>query len=38
EDLLAVYAVGGSLVQVAHPDPAALQRRRATEKVTRDLR
>jgi uncharacterized protein (TIGR03089 family) len=38
EDLLAVYAVGGSLVQVAHPDPAALQRRRAMEKVTRDLR
>lgn len=38
EDLLAVYAVGGSLVQVAHPDPAALDRRRAMEKVTRDLR
>ena len=36
--LLAVYAVGGSLVQVAHPDPAALDRRRAMEKVTRDLR
>lgn len=33
--LLAVFAVGGSLVQVAHPDPAALDRRRATENVTR---
>ncbi|KUI23826.1 acetyl-CoA synthetase [Mycobacterium sp. IS-1742] len=37
ERLLAVYAVGGSLVQVAHPDPAALERRRAMEKVTREL-
>jgi uncharacterized protein (TIGR03089 family) len=37
ERLLAVYAVGGSLVQVAHPDQAALERRRAMEKVTRDL-
>lgn len=35
--LLAVYAVGGSLVQVAHPDPAALERRVAMEKVTRHL-
>lgn len=35
--LLAVYAAGGSLVQVAHPDPAALDRRRAMEKVTRSL-
>ncbi|WP_197374166.1 TIGR03089 family protein [Mycolicibacterium baixiangningiae] len=35
--LLAVYAVGGSLVQVAHPDPAVLERRRAMEKVTRTL-
>ncbi|BBY17233.1 TIGR03089 family protein [Mycolicibacterium litorale] len=35
--LLAVYAVGGSLVQVAHPDAAALDRRRAMEKVTRTL-
>jgi uncharacterized protein (TIGR03089 family) len=35
--LLAVYAVGGSLVQVAHPDPAALERRRTMEKVTRTL-
>ncbi|KUI31167.1 acetyl-CoA synthetase [Mycobacterium sp. IS-1496] len=37
ERLLAVYSVGGSLVQVAHPDPAALERRRAMEKVTRGL-
>ncbi|BBZ06731.1 TIGR03089 family protein [Mycolicibacterium doricum] len=35
--LLAVYTVGGSLVQVAHPDAAALERRRAMEKITRDL-
>lgn len=35
--LLAVYAVGGSLVQVAHPDPTALERRTAMEKVTRTL-
>jgi uncharacterized protein (TIGR03089 family) len=35
EDLLAVLAVGGSLVQVANPDPAALPRRIETEKVTR---
>ena len=33
--LLAPYAVGASLVYVAHPDAAALDRRRATEKVTR---
>ncbi len=37
ERLLAVYSLGGSLVQVAHPDPAALERRRAMEKVTRSL-
>lgn len=36
--LLAVLAVGGSLVQVANPDPAAQQRRIDTEKVTRTLR
>jgi uncharacterized protein (TIGR03089 family) len=36
--LLAVFAVGGSLVQVAHPDPGALDRRRGMEKVTRDAR
>jgi uncharacterized protein (TIGR03089 family) len=35
DGLLAVMAVGASLVQVAHPDPAALQRRIETEKVTR---
>jgi uncharacterized protein (TIGR03089 family) len=35
EGLLAVLAVGGSLVQVANPDPASLPRRIATEKVTR---
>ncbi|MBX7450606.1 TIGR03089 family protein [Mycolicibacterium sp. 3033] len=33
--LLAPYAVGASLVYVAHPDATALDRRRATEKVTR---
>ncbi|MBB3750268.1 uncharacterized protein (TIGR03089 family) [Mycolicibacterium sp. BK634] len=36
-NLLGVFAVGASLVQVANPDPAALERRRTTEKVTRDL-
>jgi len=35
--LLAVLAIGGSLVQVANPDPAALPRRIETEKVTRVL-
>jgi uncharacterized protein (TIGR03089 family) len=35
EGLLAVLSVGGSLVQVANPDPAALRRRIETEKVTR---
>ncbi|MBO0677693.1 TIGR03089 family protein [Mycolicibacterium sp. S2-37] len=35
DHLLAVFAVGGSLVQVAHPDATALERRRATEKITR---
>nr|CRL78302.1 hypothetical protein CPGR_05151 [Mycolicibacterium komanii] len=35
EHLLAVFAVGASLVQVANPDPALLDRRRATEKVTK---
>ncbi|WP_267305775.1 TIGR03089 family protein [Mycobacterium barrassiae] len=33
--LLALYAVGASLVQVANPDTAALDRRRQTEKITR---
>ena len=37
ENLLAVFAAGASLVQVANPDPALLARRRETEKVTRDL-
>jgi uncharacterized protein (TIGR03089 family) len=35
DNLLAVYAIGASLVQVANPDQAALDRRRQTEKVTR---
>lgn len=35
--LLAVLATGASLVQVAHLDPQALQRRIDTEKVTRVL-
>jgi uncharacterized protein (TIGR03089 family) len=34
-NLLAVLAAGASLVQVANPDAAALDRRRQTEKVTR---
>jgi uncharacterized protein (TIGR03089 family) len=33
--LLAPYAVGASVVKVAHPDPDLLDRRRATEKTTR---
>jgi uncharacterized protein (TIGR03089 family) len=37
DGLLAVLAVGASLVQVANPDPAALSRRMETEKVTRAL-
>jgi uncharacterized protein (TIGR03089 family) len=37
DNLLAVFAAGASLVQVANPDPAAQDRRRATEKVTRVL-
>jgi uncharacterized protein (TIGR03089 family) len=35
--LLSVLAVGASLVQVANPDLAAMQRRIETEKVTRVL-
>ena len=35
DNLLAVFAAGASLVQVANPDPAALDRRRQTEKMTR---
>ncbi|MEB3982261.1 TIGR03089 family protein [Mycobacterium sp. 663a-19] len=37
DGLLAILAVGGSLVQVANPDPEAPQRRIETEKVTRVL-
>jgi uncharacterized protein (TIGR03089 family) len=37
DGMLAVFAVGGSLVQVANPEPATLSRRMATEKVTRVL-
>lgn len=37
DGLLAVLSVGGSLVQVANPDPASLQRRVEMEKVTRVL-
>lgn len=37
DGLLAVMAVGASLVQVANPDPSALERRIETEKVTRVL-
>jgi uncharacterized protein (TIGR03089 family) len=36
-NLLAVFATGASLVQVANSDPAIMERRRTTEKVTRDL-
>jgi uncharacterized protein (TIGR03089 family) len=34
-NLLAMFAVGASLVQVANPDPTALDRRRQMEKVTK---
>jgi hypothetical protein len=37
DNLVAVLAAGASLVQLANPDPAALDRRRVTEKVTRTL-
>jgi uncharacterized protein (TIGR03089 family) len=37
DGLLSILAVGGSLVQVANPDPSALARRIETEKVTRVL-
>jgi uncharacterized protein (TIGR03089 family) len=37
DNLLAVLVAGASLVQVADPDPALLDRRRVTEKVTRSL-
>ncbi len=35
DNLLAIFAAGGSLVQVANPDPATLDRRRQMEKTTR---
>ncbi|KAA0098233.1 TIGR03089 family protein [Mycolicibacterium sp. P1-18] len=35
--VLAVLVAGGSVVQVAHPDPAAQARRREAEKVTAEL-
>jgi uncharacterized protein (TIGR03089 family) len=35
DHLLAVFAAGASLVQVANRDPDAQERRRRTEKVTR---
>ena len=34
-NLLAVFSIGASLVQVTNPDPAALDRRRQTEKITK---
>ena len=37
ENFVAVLAAGASLVQLANPDRAALDRRRLTEKVTRTL-
>jgi len=37
DGLLAIMAIGASLVQVAHPDPSVLARRIETEKVTRVL-
>lgn len=37
DGLLAILAVGGSVVQVANPDPAAMPRRIEAEKVTRVL-
>jgi uncharacterized protein (TIGR03089 family) len=36
-NLLAVFATGASLVQVTNSDLAIMERRRTTEKVTRDL-
>ncbi|GFG68583.1 TIGR03089 family protein [Mycolicibacter senuensis] len=37
DNMLAVFAVGASLVQVGNPDPDVQDRRRETEKVTRTL-
>ncbi|APE16215.1 TIGR03089 family protein [Mycolicibacterium pallens] len=36
-NLLAVFVAGASLVQVTNPDAGVMERRRETEKVTRDL-
>lgn len=35
DNLLALFAIGASLVHVANPDAAAMDRRRQTEKITR---
>ena len=35
DNLLAIFAAGASLVQVANPDPTVLDRRRQTEKTTK---
>lgn len=37
ENMLTVFAAGASLVQVANPDPNLQERRRTSEKVTRNL-
>jgi uncharacterized protein (TIGR03089 family) len=37
DHLLAVFVAGASLVQVANPDEASLQRRREVEKITKSL-
>jgi uncharacterized protein (TIGR03089 family) len=37
DNMLAVFAAGASLVQVANPDPETLSRRRQSEKITRIL-
>lgn len=37
DNMLAVFAIGASLVQVGNPDPGAQERRRDSEKVTRVL-
>jgi hypothetical protein len=37
DGLLSVLSVGGSLVYVANPDPATLERKTETEKVTRSI-
>ena len=37
DDVLSVLVAGASLVQVAHPDPSAMERRREAEKITAEL-